>query len=271
MRGLALIIALLALMLAPPPAVAQEPARLVPGASALTSSGGGWLRGPPDMQLRLTLTRAVPYRVFLVGDPIRLIVDLKDVDFANSKAQDLFGADLVPAIRWGHYRRGWSRMVVELPGPYRVTSAGLRTGAPQPQITVALEPVSEAEFAPRPSAATALRDLPAPADLPEAPITEGLVVALDPGHGGFDPGAQAGGETEADLVLEFALDLRKALEARGVNVAMTREDDSFVALEDRMTLAREAGRPPVPVVACGRAAKGAGGGCDGLSVEPGLG
>lgn len=241
MRGLALIIALLALMLAPPPAVAQQPARLVPGASALTSSGGGWLRGPPDMQLRLTLTRAVPYRVFLVGDPIRLIVDLKDVDFANAKAQDLFGADLVPAIRWGHYRRGWSRMVVELPGPYRVTSAGLRTGAPQPQITVALEPVSEAEFAPRPSAATALRDLPAPADLPEAPITEGLVVALDPGHGGFDPGAQAGGETEADLVLEFALDLHKALEARGVNVAMTREDDSFVALEDRMTLAREAG------------------------------
>lgn len=237
MRFLALV---LALVLTWSPAIAQEPARLQPGASALTVTGRGW-GGPPPMQLRLTLTRAVPYRVYLVGDPIRLIVDLKGVDFTGMRPEDLFGADLVPAIRWGRYRRGWSRIVIELPGPYRVESAGQRTLAPQPEITVALRPVGEDDFTPRPSASTALRDLPPPADLPEIAPNEALVVALDPGHGGFDPGAQAGGESEAELVLTFARDLRSALEARGVTVAMTRTDDSFVRLEDRMTMAREAG------------------------------
>ncbi|MCF3974758.1 N-acetylmuramoyl-L-alanine amidase [Paracoccus salsus] len=237
MRYLALILALLVSLA---PVAAQETAQLVPGASALTTTGRGW-GGPPPMKLHLTLTRAVPYRVFLVGDPIRLIVDLKGVDPTAMRAQDLFGADLVPAIRWGRHQRGWSRLVIELPGPYRVESAGQRTTAPQPEITVALRPVSTDAFAPRASAATALRDLPAAADLPPAVRPDGLVVALDPGHGGVDSGAQAGGETEAHLVLSFAHQLRAALEARGVTVAMTREDDSFVPLEDRMTRARRAG------------------------------
>ncbi|WCR09439.1 N-acetylmuramoyl-L-alanine amidase [Paracoccus stylophorae] len=242
MTRLALIFALL--LVWPGLAAAQEPATLQPGASSLTVTGRGKLLGwggPPPMELRLTLTRAVPYRVYLVGDPIRLIVDLQGVDFAGSRPDDLFGADLVPAIRWGHYRRGWSRVVIELPGPYRVQSAGQRTTAPQPQITIALHPVDEADFAPRPSAATALRDLPPPAEFAPAAPPEKLVVALDPGHGGIDPGAQAGSASEADLVLSFAHDLRAALQARGVEVAMTREDDSFVRLEERMTRARAAG------------------------------
>lgn len=151
MTRLALIFALL--LVWPGLAAAQEPATLQPGASSLTVTGRGKLLGwggPPPMELRLTLTRAVPYRVYLVGDPIRLIVDLQGVDFAGSRPDDLFGADLVPAIRWGHYRRGWSRVVIELPGPYRVQSAGQRTTAPQPQITIALHPVDEADFAPGP-------------------------------------------------------------------------------------------------------------------------
>lgn len=195
----------------------------------------------PPLELRLGLTRAVPYRVYIVGDPARLIVDLKGADFSGISAEDLFGANLVPAIRWGRYRRGWSRIVVELPGPYRIESAGQRTKGDLPEITIDLDPVREKDFAPRASAATALRDLPEPADLPQIDETPGLTVALDAGHGGFDPGAEAGGEEEADLVLAFAQELRKALEARGVEVVMTRDSDVFVRLEDRMTIAREGG------------------------------
>ncbi|MFV0386418.1 N-acetylmuramoyl-L-alanine amidase [Paracoccus sp. (in: a-proteobacteria)] len=218
---------------------AQEPARLQLGASHLTAEGRD--RGRPrPMALTLTLDRAVPYRVFLVGDPARLIVDLEGADFGGLRTGDLFGHDLVPAIRWGRFQQGWSRMVIELPGPYRIALAGQRTTAPEPVIRVELEPVSDKDFAPRPSATTALRDLPAPAELPPAPPDDGLTVVLDPGHGGFDPGAQAGDTTEAQLVLGFALELRRALEARGIRVVMTRDSDDFVSLEQRTTMARAA-------------------------------
>ncbi len=236
MRWLALILSLLMSL----PAWAEDPARLDLGGSALVTTGRGW-GGPKPLELRLSLTKPVPYRTFLVDGPPRLIVDLKGADLGLARPQDMFGADNAPAIRWGAYRQGWSRVVVELPGPYRIDRAGQQARAALSQITVALAPVAADDFAPRPSATAALRDLPEPAQLPEAPADEAFTVVLDPGHGGFDPGALAEGESEANLVLVFSLELRAALQARGINVVMTREDDSFVALERRMTMARQAG------------------------------
>lgn len=239
MRLLALILLLLA-----GPVLAQEPARLALGGSALTPAPQGWWQrvfGPEPLELALALDRPVPWRVFLVGEPARLVVDLKGVDLSGQDPAQLFGAALAPAIRWGGVQGGWSRLVIELPGPFRVARAGMRTQGAEARLSIALDPVAPEDFAPRPSAAAALRNLPDPSVLPEAPPPGGLVVTLDPGHGGFDPGAQAGGETEAHLVLGFAQELRRALEARGVTVAMTREDDSYVRLEDRMTVARASG------------------------------
>ncbi|MTD99069.1 AMIN domain-containing protein [Paracoccus sp. YIM 132242] len=234
MRWWLLILTLLSL-----PAGAEEPARLDPGASALVATGRGW-GGPRPLELRLALTRAVPYRVFLIGDPARLVVDLQGADLGLARPGDLFGADLVPAIRWGKNGEGWSRIVVELPGPYRIDRAGQSARAPLSQITVALAPVAPQDFAPDRSATAALRDLPEPASIPPPAPDYRFTVVLDPGHGGFDPGALAEGESEANLVLVFALELRAALQARGVDVQLTRGDDSFVSLERRMTAARAA-------------------------------
>lgn len=235
MRWLALFLTLLLSL----PTLGNEPARLDLGGSALVATGRGW-GGPRPLELRLALTRAVPYRVFLVADPARLVVDVKDADLGMAPPTDMFGADLVPAIRWGRDRDGWSRIVVELPGSYRIDSAGQRMRAALSQITVSLVPVGDEAFAPRASATAALRDLPEPADVPQPAPDDRFTVVLDPGHGGFDPGALAEGESEANLVLVFALELRVALQARGVDVHMTRQDDSFVALERRMTVARQA-------------------------------
>ena len=107
----------------------------------------------------------------------------------------------------------------------------MRTQGAEAWLRIALNPVAPKDFAPRPSAAAALRNLPDPADLPPPATATGLAVTLDPGHGGFDPGAQAGPDTEAALVLTFAQELRTALEARGVTVTMTRDSDEFVASE----------------------------------------
>jgi len=230
---------LLILTLLSPPAWANEPARLDLGGSALVAAERGW-GGPRPLELRLALTRAVPYRVFLIGDPVRLVVDLQGADLGPARPEDLFGADLASAIRWGKNGEGWSRIVVELPGPYRIHGAGQTARAPLSQITVALAPVDAGDFAPDRSATAALRDLPEPAELPPPAPDDRFTVVLDPGHGGFDPGALAEGESEANLVLVFALELRAALQARGVDVQLTRGDDSFVSLERRMTAARQA-------------------------------
>ncbi|MDB6181473.1 N-acetylmuramoyl-L-alanine amidase [Paracoccus fistulariae] len=237
MRCLALIFALLMSL---SPAMAQEPARLDLGASSLVQSGRAWW-GDPPLDLRLTLSRAVPFRTYIVGDPVRLIVDLQGVDLRGEKPGDLFGADRVPDIRWGSQRRGWSRIVIELPGPYRIDSSAMKTGGPRAELQLALKPVGQKDFAPPPSATAALRNLPDPAQVDAAPVDEEFFIMLDPGHGGFDPGAQAQDQTEANLVLTFAMELRKALQDRGVTVMMTRDDDSFVQLEQRMTAARAAG------------------------------
>ena len=67
------------------------------------------------------------------------------------------------------------------------------------------------------------------------------MIVIDPGHGGIDTGTMAGGgETEKSIVLEFALLLRDQIEKSGkYRVAMTRTDDSFIALAERVRFARD--------------------------------
>src|SRR5436305_328047 len=71
------------------------------------------------------------------------------------------------------------------------------------------------------------------------PIDKRPVVAIDPGHGGIDNGTQAGGESEKNLVLGFALALRDRIDKAGkYRVVMTRTDDTFIPLGDRVRIAR---------------------------------
>jgi N-acetylmuramoyl-L-alanine amidase len=66
------------------------------------------------------------------------------------------------------------------------------------------------------------------------------LVVLDPGHGGFDPGAMGNGEAEKTITLEFAMALAAELERRGrVRVALTRTTDTFVSLPDRVRFAHD--------------------------------
>jgi len=67
-------------------------------------------------------------------------------------------------------------------------------------------------------------------------------VAIDPGHGGVDPGAERDGIVEAELMLVLARELAEAINRiEGMRAVLTRDGDTFVALEERMTQARLAG------------------------------
>ncbi len=80
---------------------------------------------------------------------------------------------------------------------------------------------------------------PAPAPVPPPAPAKKMLVMLDPGHGGKDPGAVRSGVREKDVVLDFAKLLRDKLVASGrYEVHMTRNSDRFVELEDRVEAAR---------------------------------
>ena len=194
--------------------------------------------------IQLTLSQPVPWRLVLLDQPPRLVLDFREVDFAGATGA-LAGAKAVPSVRSGILRPGWSRLVLELAGPMEVTSAAMLTDVGA-VVQVALAPVSQARFGSLIGAAdVAGWDLGAPAQLDqpmrrqtgEAP----LVVVLDPGHGGIDPGAEQDGLSEAGLVLAFTRGLREAMLRAGMKVVMTREEDIFVPLETRISVARSAG------------------------------
>ena len=69
-----------------------------------------------------------------------------------------------------------------------------------------------------------------------------FVVALDPGHGGYDPGATHAGMWESKLVLSFARELKEdLLRTTEFDIVMTRDADRFVSLQERINIARRAG------------------------------
>jgi N-acetylmuramoyl-L-alanine amidase len=78
---------------------------------------------------------------------------------------------------------------------------------------------------------------------PDNAITPGHpVVVIDPGHGGYDSGTEAGAPLlEKDLALQISLRLKSELEQRGVQAILTRTGDYFVTLADRTALANKAG------------------------------
>lgn len=220
------------------PAPAQQLsalARFEPAQSAIADDGAG-------LRVTLALSQPVPWRVRVLDAPPRLILDFREVDWAGLAAMPQTSA-AVKTLRAGVFRPGWSRLVLELRQPLLVTQAEMATAAGT-SVRLTLMPASQADFAAR--AALPEPDewaLPKAATLPE-PLRRGtgpLVVVLDPGHGGIDPGAEAGGLHEAGLVLTFARELREVLRREGLNVVMTRDDDVFVPLETRISIARAAG------------------------------
>ncbi len=205
--------------------------------------------GRGGLAIDLHLTQAVPYRVFTLDQPRRLVVDFREVDWGGVSAADLVQGSQASGARFGVFQPGWSRMVVDLAAPLMVQTAAMVTDPNAGDATVQIRLVSgtAAEFNARsgPPEST-LWGIPeiTNATRPVARQTGqgGLVVVLDPGHGGIDPGAQADGKSEANLMLSFAREIKDVLtRAGGFRVVLTRNEDIFVPLETRISIARAAG------------------------------
>jgi N-acetylmuramoyl-L-alanine amidase len=144
--------------------------------------------------------------------------------------------------------------VFDLTGPAKIAkSYVLEAANGQPaRLVLELEEVDRTAFVQsllpekRPELRPAIADAP-PATVPAAAAPEAgqqkvdgrPIVVIDPGHGGIDNGTQSGGESEKNLVLAFGLALRDRLDKTGkFRVVMTRDDDTFIPLNDRVKVAR---------------------------------
>lgn len=226
---------LLIWLLFPFAAHAEGPVRLDVAASAIAVDRA-------DLTLALRLDGPAPYRVFLLDDPKRLVIDMEGLELADADAARIPGATAMEAVRAGPFRPGWGRMVFQLRAPYAVIEAVQQTGDNGATLRLRLSPVAAEDFAGAPNAMSALWDLPQPTTPVVDPSRpQPLRVAIDPGHGGIDSGATAEGLREADLMLAFARELTEKLIRAGFEVVLTRRKDEFVGLEARMTEARASG------------------------------
>jgi N-acetylmuramoyl-L-alanine amidase len=222
----------------------QALARLDVANSSITSRISG------DVDVVLKLTQAVPYRVFRLDEPARLVLDFREVQFSGLRSTDLINTTAITGLRHGLFRPGWSRLVLEMAAPLKVHQVEMETDVNEGDATirVRLTPQGAEEFHLQ-SGAKQDGDvwaLPASPEIIAAktrPLGDRkIVVVLDPGHGGIDPGAQYQGHVEANLMLKLAREMKDVLVLSGnYEVALTREEDVFLSLQGRITKARELG------------------------------
>ncbi|MFZ0029733.1 MAG: N-acetylmuramoyl-L-alanine amidase [Pseudolabrys sp.] len=204
--------------------------------------------GGDDKQTRFVvdLSRKIDITAFMLADPYRVVVDLPRTTFKLPANTGVQARGLVKAFRYGLIMQGGSRIVLDTKAPVRLEKSFVIDAAEgQPaRLVLDLVATDRASFMRNITLANRSAQQSAsarPSDAP--PKVEGdarPLIVIDPGHGGIDNGAKGtGGELEKDVVLAFALTLREKLEAQGkYRVAMTRSEDEFIALGERVRFAR---------------------------------
>lgn len=185
-------------------------------------------------QLTLDLSGGVQApRLFVLKAPDRAVIDLKETHPAEGLRLPV-AAGAVRAIRMGRRLGGTLRVVLVLRSPLRLTSAW---SDPVPgegrQLIIAVgEPVARAFVGPH-----IVHALHAPTG-----SARDIIIAVDAGHGGVDPGAIGhGGTEEKDVTLAIARRLAARIdEDPGMRAVLTRDSDEFISLRGRMALARAA-------------------------------
>jgi N-acetylmuramoyl-L-alanine amidase len=201
----------------------------------------------------LDLDKPIAHRAFALADPYRIVIDIPQVSFQLPAGVGIAGRGLIKAFRYGLVMPGGSRIVFDLTGPAKIANSYVLEAAngQPPRLVLELTEVDRTAFMqslasePRPELRPAVADgkavQPAAPAKPAGPPDNRPVIVIDPGHGGPDNGTQAGGSDfmEKNLVLTFGLALRDRIEKSGkYRVVMTRDEDTFIALDERVRIAR---------------------------------
>ncbi|MBB6289420.1 N-acetylmuramoyl-L-alanine amidase [Pseudomonas sp. SJZ103] len=193
-------------------------------------------RSDDKLRLVFDLSGPVQYKTFSLTAPERLIIDLSGAGLSGDFSQLELKNSGITSIRSGHFGKADTRIVLDLAAPMQLNSFVLPPQDGQGHRLVL--DLTSATRAPRQIAAEAV---PLVASVDKAHPKRDIIVVVDPGHGGKDPGAVGSkGQREKDVVLSIAQLLAKRLKReKGFDVKLVRNDDFFVPLRKRVDIARQ--------------------------------
>jgi N-acetylmuramoyl-L-alanine amidase len=212
------------------PAMAREGSARLRAVHLATSDAG--------TRLTLDLSRVTGEKFFTLAHPFRAVIDLPRTR-ARPGLELPNAGGLIAGIRMAPRAHGTLRVVVELHERSGVHADWAYSRARGPQLVLTLGKASAAT-----SIAAASEAIPTAIHALHAPLDTGrdIVVAVDAGHGGQDPGTigRAGTE-EKNVTLAIARLLAQRIdEQRGMRAVLTRNSDIFIPLRERMVIARRA-------------------------------
>jgi len=177
------------------------------------------------------LTGSIDHRLFTLADPNRVVIDLNDTRPSNAIDVSRDSTNLMSGIRSASKNNGRLRVVLDLKGKVRPRSFALQPdGKSGHRLVVDLH-------------ATELSPTPIKTSQQERhKRKQEFVIAIDPGHGGRDPGAIGRkGTREKDVTLAMGKRMKKLINRQpGYRAILTREGDRYISLRNRVKKAREA-------------------------------
>ena len=189
------------------------------------------------IEINLQLSQGVPYKIWMERDPLSLIIDFNVLNFNGIDLKKINQSKNIKSIEIKELDTEWSRLSFHLADYWAIENTEMSI-SPQDNsasLSIFLKSISEGIFS--------LTDKPNK-DFSSNKISaienNDFVVVLDPGHGGRDPGAEAGGYRESSLMLELAEAVKESLiRNTDFKVVLTRTEDKFLSLEDRITIASQ--------------------------------
>lgn len=219
-------------------------------ASGITSMRIG--QGVGSVRIVFDADRKFDYKVFLLNEPKRLVIDTFDVKVSPEIEKYVDKNNLVTKTRLGSVGTDGIRIVFDLQKPAIVKKAFML--APQSnfgwRFVIDVSIASEREFSSKVGSKYALSNensfagsyssSSSKSSSKAKTVNKKKIIVLDPGHGGKDPGAIGySGVYEKNITLAMAKELKVILEKEGYKVHLTRSTDIFIPLRDRVKIARK--------------------------------
>ena len=196
-----------------------------------------------QVQLQLSLSQGVPYRVYTITEPNRVVLEFNRAMIDDIAMDKVNQSDKIDSVEVSVSAAGWNQLILNVKQPLIVFSVETKVpdDGSSAMLDLVLVPVTQTEFETnsKPVQARKAEPISQPATLPGKGTIDGkLRIAIDPGHGGIDPGAKVQGIEESDLMLSLARDIKESLLRNdNIEVTLTRVEDIFVSLEERVRLA----------------------------------
>ena len=196
----------------------------------------------------LDVSSRIKFEAFVLLDPYRVVINLPEVEWRLPRKPPRMRG-VVSAYRYGLFTQGTSRIVLDVRAPVKVKKAFILPPRQDRghRLVIDLVAATRADVIAAQRKSTtrkvAKRTTPVPVARPKKPKASKIVVVIDPGHGGIDPGTIGPrGTWEKHIALAYGKTLRRKLLATGrYDVVLTRNRDVFLPLRRRIAIARAKG------------------------------